>query len=150
MSTTGCSHNFCSICLRNHLLVQQNCPSCFTDLHETQIKPNKLVQEIILLTKSVLPKLSEMLFGEKNNESSKTTPSSTSTTTSLQQSTASKFTSAPVLKFDESVSVNDSTSTSFKSCVDVVDSSHLSSQAMPGPSRLGKSIRCHKMTVYLC
>ena len=66
MTITGCSHNFCSLCLRNYLLVQQNCPSCLGELYETQIKPNKIVQEIVSISKILLPKLSEIVFNQKS------------------------------------------------------------------------------------
>ncbi len=72
MSTTGCSHNFCSVCVRTHLTVQQNCPSCFIEMHETQIKPNKILQEIITQFRLLLPKLAEIVSSGKKTVLSQT------------------------------------------------------------------------------
>ena len=69
MTVTGCSHNFCSICVRTHLTVQQNCPSCFSEIHENQIKPNKILQEIILQFKLLLPKLADIVVNKTASHS---------------------------------------------------------------------------------
>ena len=70
MSTTGCSHNFCSVCVRNYLTFQQNCPKCLTEMHETQIKPNKVLQEVISLFRLFIPKIAEMVSTKKSVTSS--------------------------------------------------------------------------------
>ncbi len=135
----------CSICLRNHLLVRQNCPSCFTDLHETQIKPNKIVQQIISLLKTLLPKMSDKVFnpGAGSNKTSASASAVASVTTPKQETVAQRV--------DKTSSATDTSSTSFQPRVDALETSQLFTQAVAGPSRQGRrfcgtyfrTIRCY-------
>ncbi len=61
MTTNGCGHNFCSMCVRRYLVYKQQCPSCFQSLLESQLKPNRVLTDIIESLGNLLPKLEEIV-----------------------------------------------------------------------------------------
>ncbi|XP_068249785.1 E3 ubiquitin-protein ligase RAD18-like [Palaemon carinicauda] len=44
---TVCSHNFCSICIRQYLGYKTQCPACFQETTGQQLRNNRLLDEII-------------------------------------------------------------------------------------------------------
>ncbi|KAI9205739.1 uncharacterized protein BJ171DRAFT_499513 [Polychytrium aggregatum] len=52
MMLLGCSHNHCSRCIRSHLQETQSCPSCRVPSDSQQLKPNRLIEDLILAWKS--------------------------------------------------------------------------------------------------
>nr|ACO14717.1 Postreplication repair E3 ubiquitin-protein ligase RAD18 [Caligus clemensi] len=53
---TKCSHSFCSLCIRRYLLYKLQCPSCFHELHENDLIPNKPLRDILQQLAITLPK----------------------------------------------------------------------------------------------
>ncbi len=64
--TANCGHNFCSLCVRKHLVVyKQQCPQCLEPSHESELRPNRAVKEIQrLVVEELIPKLSEAFRGK--------------------------------------------------------------------------------------
>ena len=53
-----CQHNFCSLCIRSYLNYKQQCPECFRDLHETDLRPNRALKEVVaVLAEGIFPSL---------------------------------------------------------------------------------------------
>ncbi|XP_065343191.1 E3 ubiquitin-protein ligase RAD18-like [Cloeon dipterum] len=50
---TPCSHNFCSLCIRKYMQYKTSCPRCFANVNESELKNNRVLDEIITL----LPRL---------------------------------------------------------------------------------------------
>ncbi|GFU28314.1 e3 ubiquitin-protein ligase RAD18 [Nephila pilipes] len=46
---TKCSHNYCSLCIRKHMTYRAQCPTCFQDASEPELRNNRLVDEILRL-----------------------------------------------------------------------------------------------------
>ncbi|XP_003707819.2 E3 ubiquitin-protein ligase RAD18 [Megachile rotundata] len=44
---TSCSHNYCSLCIRKYLHYKTQCPACFTETFEKDLRKNKVLDEII-------------------------------------------------------------------------------------------------------
>ncbi|KYN05661.1 E3 ubiquitin-protein ligase RAD18, partial [Cyphomyrmex costatus] len=45
---TSCSHSYCSLCIRKYLHHKTQCPICFEEIFEKDLRKNKLVDEIII------------------------------------------------------------------------------------------------------
>ncbi|GBN21806.1 E3 ubiquitin-protein ligase RAD18 [Araneus ventricosus] len=50
---TKCSHNYCSICIRKYMTYKSQCPTCFQDAAEPELRNNRLIDEILRLYKIV-------------------------------------------------------------------------------------------------
>ncbi|CAL1264067.1 unnamed protein product [Larinioides sclopetarius] len=50
---TKCSHNYCSICIRKYMTYKSQCPTCFQDAAEPELRNNRLIDEILRLYKKV-------------------------------------------------------------------------------------------------
>ena len=44
---TSCSHNYCSLCIRKYLHYKTQCPACFAETFEKDLRTNKALDEII-------------------------------------------------------------------------------------------------------
>ncbi|XP_063243662.1 E3 ubiquitin-protein ligase RAD18-like [Bacillus rossius redtenbacheri] len=44
---TSCSHNYCSVCIRKSLQYRTQCPSCFEGTVETQLRNNRVLDELV-------------------------------------------------------------------------------------------------------
>lgn len=58
---TPCSHTFCSLCIREYLTREPKCPLCLSELRESNLRSEFLVNEIIESYKSVREALLESL-----------------------------------------------------------------------------------------
>lgn len=67
--TLNCSHNFCSLCVRKYLLYKKQCPSCFLSLHDSDLKPNRILSDCIEIFAQILPKLADLTRGKKPEKS---------------------------------------------------------------------------------
>ena len=58
-----CSHNFCSLCIRKYLLYKQQCPGCFEEMGDSDLKPNKRLTELSESIARLIPRyrLSELI-----------------------------------------------------------------------------------------
>ncbi|XP_025270922.1 E3 ubiquitin-protein ligase RAD18 isoform X2 [Camponotus floridanus] len=45
---TSCSHNYCSLCIRKYLHYKTQCPTCFEETFEKDLRKNNLLDEIII------------------------------------------------------------------------------------------------------
>ncbi|KAF8777324.1 E3 ubiquitin-protein ligase RAD18 like protein [Argiope bruennichi] len=50
---TKCSHNYCSICIRKYMMYKSQCPTCFQDAAEPDLRNNRLIDEILRLYKII-------------------------------------------------------------------------------------------------
>lgn len=50
---TKCSHNYCSLCIRKHMTYRAQCPTCFQDASEPELRNNRLVDEVLRLYKKL-------------------------------------------------------------------------------------------------
>ncbi|PSN46136.1 hypothetical protein C0J52_12072 [Blattella germanica] len=46
---TNCSHNYCSMCIRKSLMYKGSCPTCFAVASDSQLRNNKVVDELIII-----------------------------------------------------------------------------------------------------
>nr|CAD7428202.1 unnamed protein product [Timema monikensis] len=61
---TICSHNYCSLCIRKYLLYKTQCPKCFEETVETQLRNNRVIDEIVIIyTKLKDPLINSLQFG---------------------------------------------------------------------------------------
>ncbi|XP_076288583.1 E3 ubiquitin-protein ligase RAD18 [Lasioglossum baleicum] len=58
---TSCSHNYCSLCIRKYLHYKTECPSCFAETFEKDLRKNKVLDEIIAQFVQVKDKLKKYL-----------------------------------------------------------------------------------------
>ncbi|KAI9504602.1 hypothetical protein BX070DRAFT_233718 [Coemansia spiralis] len=47
MVTGGCGHTFCSLCVRRCLTQETKCPSCRAPLNKSELRPNRLVDNLM-------------------------------------------------------------------------------------------------------
>ncbi|KAK6458224.1 Postreplication repair E3 ubiquitin-protein ligase RAD18 [Scheffersomyces xylosifermentans] len=64
---TSCNHTFCSQCIREYLISNNLCPLCKTELFESSLKRDILLEEIVACYSSIRPRLLELLKTEKNS-----------------------------------------------------------------------------------
>ncbi|GIY16441.1 hypothetical protein CDAR_170442 [Caerostris darwini] len=50
---TKCSHNYCSLCIRKYMMYKTQCPTCFMDTSEPELRNNRLIDEVVRLYKKV-------------------------------------------------------------------------------------------------
>ncbi|XP_046840165.1 E3 ubiquitin-protein ligase RAD18-like [Xenia sp. Carnegie-2017] len=43
----SCSHNYCSLCIRNYLNVDSKCPMCGVPVQDSQLRNNRIIDEIV-------------------------------------------------------------------------------------------------------
>ncbi|XP_043529104.1 E3 ubiquitin-protein ligase RAD18-like isoform X2 [Frieseomelitta varia] len=58
---TSCSHNYCSLCIRKYLHYKTQCPACFAETFEKDLKKNKVLDEIITHFSQIKDKLKRFL-----------------------------------------------------------------------------------------
>ncbi|KAI5737263.1 hypothetical protein M8J76_011635 [Diaphorina citri] len=58
---TGCSHLFCSYCIRQSIQYRNQCPACFAELYDNQLRPERTLDEVIRIFTSVKKKLLKRL-----------------------------------------------------------------------------------------
>lgn len=63
---TTCSHNYCSLCIRKYLHYKSQCPACFCETFEKDLRKNKVLDEIISYFLRVKEKLQKCLQGQIN------------------------------------------------------------------------------------
>ncbi|CAL4145340.1 unnamed protein product, partial [Meganyctiphanes norvegica] len=54
---TACSHNYCSLCIRQYLTYKTQCPACFSETTGQQLRNNRLLDEVIGLFPSLRDKV---------------------------------------------------------------------------------------------
>ena len=59
--TVSCYHNFCSMCVRKYLLYKQQCPTCFSPLHDPDLKPNRCLADAMEIISRLVPKLMALM-----------------------------------------------------------------------------------------
>ncbi|GAV48948.1 hypothetical protein ZYGR_0N03530 [Zygosaccharomyces rouxii] len=64
---TPCSHTFCSLCIREYLTREPKCPLCLSELRESNLRSEFLVNEIIESYRSVRDELLESLKEDQRN-----------------------------------------------------------------------------------
>ncbi|XP_064089514.1 E3 ubiquitin-protein ligase RAD18-like [Macrobrachium nipponense] len=64
---TVCSHNFCSMCIRQYLGYKTQCPACFQETTGQQLRNNRLLDEIILLFPALRDKTARQCQSAKGN-----------------------------------------------------------------------------------
>ncbi|CAI1879904.1 hypothetical protein SEUBUCD646_0C01350 [Saccharomyces eubayanus] len=62
---TPCGHTFCSLCIREHLNNQPNCPLCLFEFRESLLRSEFLVNEVIQSYTSIRPTLIDALKIQK-------------------------------------------------------------------------------------
>ncbi|KAG5312106.1 RAD18 ligase, partial [Acromyrmex insinuator] len=62
---TSCSHSYCSLCIRKYLHHKTQCPTCFEEIFEKDLRKNKLVDEIIIQYLNFKEKCDEKVYHEK-------------------------------------------------------------------------------------
>ncbi|XP_076628275.1 E3 ubiquitin-protein ligase RAD18 [Colletes latitarsis] len=58
---TSCSHNYCSLCIRKYLHYKTQCPVCFAETFEKDLRKNKVLDEIITQFSQVKDRLKKCL-----------------------------------------------------------------------------------------
>lgn len=67
--SSNCGHTFCSLCLRRCLAQQDHhCPSCRVKLTESDLYPNRLVDNLLVVFRKGRGKLLETLTNIENNK----------------------------------------------------------------------------------
>ncbi|XP_046824936.1 E3 ubiquitin-protein ligase RAD18-like [Vespa crabro] len=67
---TPCSHNYCSLCIRKYLHYKTQCPTCFEEIFEKDLRVNKALDEIkqyFLELKEKLAKCVQSIQNDKLN-----------------------------------------------------------------------------------
>lgn len=59
--TTSCNHTFCSQCIREYLITNNLCPLCKTELFESNLRRDILLDEIVTCYTRIRPYLFELL-----------------------------------------------------------------------------------------
>ncbi|XP_014477259.1 PREDICTED: postreplication repair E3 ubiquitin-protein ligase RAD18-like [Dinoponera quadriceps] len=59
---TPCSHNYCSLCIRKYLHYQTQCPACFAETFEKDLRRNKILDEIIIQYQNVREKFEKEFY----------------------------------------------------------------------------------------
>lgn len=65
---TPCSHNYCSLCIRKYLHYKTQCPTCFEEVFEKDLRVNKALDEIkqyFLVLKDKLAKCVQSIQNDK-------------------------------------------------------------------------------------
>ncbi|XP_042883699.1 E3 ubiquitin-protein ligase RAD18-like isoform X2 [Penaeus japonicus] len=64
---TACSHNYCSLCIRQYLDYKTQCPACFSETTSQQLRNNRLLDEIIGLFPNLRDKVAKLCQSSKGN-----------------------------------------------------------------------------------
>ncbi|XP_071525578.1 uncharacterized protein [Panulirus ornatus] len=64
---TACSHNYCSICIRQYLTFKTQCPACFQETTSQHLRNNRLLDEIIGLFPALRDKVARLNRISKGN-----------------------------------------------------------------------------------
>jgi len=67
---TACHHTFCSQCIREYLITNNLCPLCKTEVYESTLKRDVLLEEIVECYKKIRPLLLEKL-GQQHKKRSR-------------------------------------------------------------------------------
>lgn len=62
---TSCSHNYCSLCIRKYLHYKTQCPICFEETFEKDLRKNQLLDEIIIHYLNFKDKLEKIFYQKK-------------------------------------------------------------------------------------
>ncbi|XP_029662660.1 E3 ubiquitin-protein ligase RAD18-like isoform X1 [Formica exsecta] len=62
---TSCSHNYCSLCIRKYLHYKTQCPMCFEEIFEKDLRKNNLLDEIIIHYLNFKDKLEKKICQKK-------------------------------------------------------------------------------------
>ncbi|XP_042214341.1 E3 ubiquitin-protein ligase RAD18-like [Homarus americanus] len=62
---TACSHNYCSLCIRQYLSYKTQCPACFQETTTQHLRNNRLVDEIIGLFTTLRDKVARLSHTSK-------------------------------------------------------------------------------------
>lgn len=55
---TECSHNFCSLCIRKYIQYKTECPICFSELYDSQLRANRIIDNFV----GIFPQLKDRLI----------------------------------------------------------------------------------------
>ncbi|XP_071984179.1 E3 ubiquitin-protein ligase RAD18 isoform X2 [Engystomops pustulosus] len=80
-----CSHNYCSLCIRKFLSYKTQCPTCFVAVTESELRNNRLLDDVVRTFVSARSRLSQSL-----SDDSPQSPSSKLPTRSTQGSSGNK------------------------------------------------------------
>lgn len=58
---TSCSHTYCSLCIRKYLHYKTQCPACFSDTFEKDLRKNKVLDDVIKSFQLIKDKLKRTL-----------------------------------------------------------------------------------------
>ncbi|XP_027231786.1 E3 ubiquitin-protein ligase RAD18 [Penaeus vannamei] len=64
---TACSHNYCSLCIRQYLDYKTQCPACFSETTSQQLRNNRLLDEILGLFPNLRDKVAKLCQTSKGN-----------------------------------------------------------------------------------
>jgi len=80
-----CAHNFCSICVRKYVVsYKPQCPQCLETLHEGELRPNRLLKDVMdIFFNDVIPGVAEAFKGKHFVSLSQTPSRSKSPLTTL-------------------------------------------------------------------
>ncbi|XP_071455744.1 E3 ubiquitin-protein ligase RAD18-like [Hetaerina americana] len=59
---TSCSHNYCSYCIRKSMQYKPQCPTCFKEATEPQLRNNRLVDQFVGLYEKVCEKIEDFAY----------------------------------------------------------------------------------------
>lgn len=62
---TSCSHSYCSLCIRKYLHYKTQCPTCYEQTYEKDLRKNKLLDEIIIHYVNFKEKCDKKLYREE-------------------------------------------------------------------------------------
>lgn len=65
---TSCHHTFCSQCIREYLITNNLCPLCKTEVYESTLKRDVLLEEIVECYKKIRPLLLQNLDNSSNQQ----------------------------------------------------------------------------------
>ncbi|KAK9505406.1 hypothetical protein O3M35_009471 [Rhynocoris fuscipes] len=54
---TSCSHTYCSLCIRKFMQYKNQCPTCYEETYEINLRNNRLLDEVILIYTKIRDKL---------------------------------------------------------------------------------------------
>ncbi|XP_046996084.1 E3 ubiquitin-protein ligase RAD18-like isoform X1 [Schistocerca americana] len=63
---TGCSHNYCSLCIRKSLGYKTECPTCMKETFESHLRSNRILDDIVTLYVGFKGTLLPMLLHKHN------------------------------------------------------------------------------------
>jgi len=91
-----CSHNFCSLCIRKYVTLRNKCPVCSAEVSSGVLRPNRVLEEIILYYKPLKALLVERKIIDACDEIDQTIPV---TTTQVKERDSPPKKKSPFKKF---------------------------------------------------